>query len=76
MGAGGTDVLLSAAARAHLPIAIECKSHARYAIYKDYAQSSANAEGLEPVLVIKQNHSKPLAVIDLEYFLGLLKERV
>lgn len=73
MGARGCDVLLSAAARRLLPISIECKSHARYAVYKDYEQASSNAEGLEPVLVIKQNKSKPLAIIDLDYFLNLHK---
>ncbi len=74
MGAQGTDVLLSAAARRFLPIAVECKSHARYAVYRDYEQASSNAEGLEPILIIKENKSQPLAIMDLEYFLELLRK--
>ncbi len=71
MGAGGEDILLSPAARRFLPISIECKSHARYAIYNDYEQARANAEKYEPVVIIKQNNSKPLAIVDLDYFLRL-----
>lgn len=73
MGAGGEDLLLSAAARKVLPISIECKSHAAFAVYKDYSQAKANAGKYEPILIIKQNNSKPLAIMDLDYFLGVLK---
>lgn len=72
MGAGGEDILLSAAARKLLPISIECKSHARYAIYGDYEQARANAKSYEPIVIIKQNQDKPLAIMDLDYFLGVL----
>lgn len=72
MGANGDDILLSPRARRYLPISVECKSHAKYAVYKDYAQATENAKGYAPVLIIKQNHSKPLAIIDLEYFMELL----
>lgn len=72
MGAAGEDILLSAAARKLVPLSIECKNHARYAIYKDYNQGVANAGKYEPLLIIKQNHSKPLAIVDLDYFLKLL----
>lgn len=74
MGASGEDVLLSPTARKLLPISIECKNKAAFAVYKDYAQASSNCSGYNPVLVIKQNHSKPLAIIDLGYFLELLYE--
>jgi hypothetical protein len=75
-GTNGEDLQFSPAARAKAPISIECKNRAAFAIYKDYAQATTNANKYNPVLVIKQNRSKPLAVIDLEYFLDLLKERV
>lgn len=75
-GTNGEDLQLSPAARALAPISIECKNRAAFAIYKDYAQATTNAGRNNPVLVIKQNRSKPLAVVDLEYFLDLLKERV
>lgn len=69
MGSQGEDILISPYARAFYGFSVECKSHAKYAVYKDYEQAKANAGGHEPILVIKQNHSKPLVVMDLEYFL-------
>lgn len=72
MGAQGEDLLISPAARQLLPISIECKSHAKYAVYKDYAQACDNAKDYEPVLIIKQNHSDPLAIVDLDYLLDLI----
>ena len=75
MGAGGEDLLLSPTARKLLPISIECKSHARYSVYKDYEQASANAGKYEPIVIIKQNHSRPLAIMDLNYFLELLYDK-
>ncbi len=73
MGSSGEDVQLSVAARRLLPISVECKSNARHAVYSLYAQAVANAKDYEPVLVIKQNKSKPLAIVDLDYFLKLHK---
>jgi len=72
MGAGGEDVLLSPTARACYPVSIECKSKKAFAVYKDYAQAEANAGNWEPVLIIKQDRSKPLAVVDLDYLLHLI----
>ena len=71
MGAGGEDIQLSTEGRRVLPVSIECKSLARIAIYTLYQQAVTNARTFEPVLIIKQNNSKPLAVIDLEYWLKL-----
>ncbi len=74
MGASGEDILLSPRARRCLPISLECKSHARYAIYKDYLQAQNNCGDNAPVVIIKQNNSKPLALMDLEYFLKVMKD--
>lgn len=71
MGAQGTDILLSEYAQGKFRYSVECKSHARYAIYSDYEQAKTNAGGYEPLLIIKQNNSKPLAVLDLDYFIEL-----
>lgn len=71
-GANGEDIMLSPAARQILPISIECKNRAKFAVYSDYEQSKQNSGTYEPVLVIKQNKSQPLAVIDLNYFLELM----
>ena len=72
MGAGGEDIILSPAARKLVPISIECKSKKSYAVYKDYRQATANCGDVEPILIIKQNLDKPLAIMDLNYFLELL----
>ncbi|NCV17589.1 MAG: hypothetical protein EBX03_03260 [Rhodobacteraceae bacterium] len=75
MGAGGEDILFSKAAGDRLGISIECKSRDSIAVYNFYAQAKDNCpDDRQPVVIIKQNHSKPLAVIDAEYFVNLLKE--
>ena len=74
MGAGGEDILFSQEAGDRLGISIECKSRSSVGVYAVYSQAADNTpEGREPVLVVKQNHSKPLAVIDAEYYFSLLE---
>lgn len=76
MGATGTDVLLSDLAARHFPYSIECKNHARMAIYALYEQAVANlAEGTKPLLVVKQNRSDPLVVLSLADFMELYESR-
>lgn len=72
MGAGGEDVLLSPAAREVFPFSVECKSNARFAVYKHYTQAQENAKENKPLVVIKQNRSKPLVLLSLEDFMELL----
>lgn len=76
MGASGEDVQLSPFARDLLPVSIECKSHKSMAIYKLYEQAVVNGSTHEPLLVVKANHKKPLAVIDLDYYLKLEEDRI
>jgi len=74
MGAGGEDVQLSPAARKLLPVSVECKAKAKIAIYKDYEQATANAPtNMEPILFVKADRQKPLAVVDAVYFLDMMK---
>ncbi len=75
MGAQGEDVLLSEAARKLLPVSFECKNRAAFAVYKDYVQAETNSQGYEPIQIIKQNHCRPLAIIDAELLLVLLYEK-
>lgn len=70
-GANGEDLQLSSYARELFPFSVECKNRASFAIYKDYAQCKTNAKEYIPLLIIKQNNSKPLAVVDLEQFIQL-----
>jgi hypothetical protein len=77
MGESGEDIKLSPAARQLIPISVECKARKSFALYNDYDQATTNApKGMEPVLFIKGDRKKPLAVIDAEYFLDLMKGRL
>lgn len=74
MGNQGEDVQLSPQARMFLPVAIECKNLARIACFSYYQQAEEHAEGkYEPVVVMKQNRHKPLALIDFDFFLHLMR---
>ena len=74
MGAGGEDILFSKAASDRLNISVECKSRGSIAVYNYYAQAKVNCpDGKEPVLVIKQNKTDPLVVVDAVYYLQLLE---
>ena len=73
MGAGGEDVQLSTAARELFTYTVECKNRKAIAVYKDYEQ--AKTHGLiEPLVILKQNLSKPLALVDAEHFLDLIQK--
>lgn len=60
---------LSTAAKRVFPFAVECKNLAKIAIYKYYEQATANAKDCEPIVVVKQNRSKPLVILDAEWFI-------
>ena len=73
MGAGGVDIKLSALALATFPYSVECKFNERAGpMYKWYDQACYNTyENSEPLLVVKASRQKPLAIVDLDYFLKL-----
>lgn len=76
MGASGEDVLLSPKARKEFPYSVECKCLKSFSIYKHYDQAKTNCpKGAEPLLIIKGNHKKPLAVIDADYFIKLVRKK-
>ena len=75
MGTNGADIVLSELAYSLLKCQIECKSRAMMAVYKDYEQAQTHGSS-EPIVVIKQNRSKPLAVMDLDYFIQLLRKAI
>jgi len=72
MGAGGEDVQLSSSARRMFPYQTECKSKAQYSVYKDYQQATEHGE-CEPLLIIKANNKNPLAIVDAEHFISLVR---
>lgn len=75
MGAGGEDLIMARAARQKFPYSIECKNQEAVNVWKSYEQAKENSGDYEPLLVIKRNNSKPLVVVDAEYFVRLHDER-
>ena len=75
MGAGGEDLIMARAAREKFPYSIECKNQEAVNVWKSYEQATENSGNYEPLLIIKRNNSKPLVVIDAEYFVRLHDER-
>ena len=71
MGQSGDDIQLSEKAFGLFKYSVECKNLAKVAIYKFYNQRT-NPRG-EPLLVVKQNHSEPLAVVSLKHFMELVR---
>ena len=74
MGAGGEDLIMSRAAREKFPFSIECKNQEKLNIWDAYKQASENSKDYEPIVVIKKNNYKTLAVIDADKFVKLCQE--
>ena len=74
MGSQGEDLIMARAAREKFPLSIECKNQEAVNVWKSYTQAAENSGEYEPVGVIKRNQSKPLVVIDAEYFVSMFKE--
>ena len=72
MGASGEDVMLSPRARVLFPYSVECKNVEKLNIWQAYKQASANSGDYEPIVFVKRNHHKPLAVVDAEHFIGVI----
>ena len=73
MGSQGEDVILGNESRKKFPLTVECKNQEAVNVWKSYEQCQDNCKGYEPCLVIKRNRSKPLVVVDAEYFVSLFK---
>ena len=71
MGAGGEDLIMARAAREKFPMSIECKNQEKVNVWESYKQAEDNSKDYEPVVVIKRNNSKPLVLVDAEYFVKL-----
>lgn len=75
MGSGGVDIQLSEAAKKAFPFSVECKSHNAFSAYGYYDQAIANCKAdTIPLVIIKGNHRKPLAIVDAEFFIWMSKE--
>ena len=71
MGAGGEDLIMARAAREKFPYSIECKNQESINIWKSYEQAKENAGDYEPIVVLKRNNTKPLVLVDADYFVKL-----
>ena len=71
MGAGGEDLIMARAAREKFPYSIECKNQESINIWKSYEQAKDNAGGYEPIVIVKRNNTKPLVLVDANYFIKL-----
>ena len=73
VGENNADIkLLSHTAKKFLPYSVECKNRNDFkGIYNGFRQAVKHSPR-EPVLVIKTNREKPLAIIDLDHFFKLL----
>jgi len=73
MGVNGVDVQLSTAAYERFPYDIECKNTERMTtLYNYYEQAISHDSGGEPLLIVKMNHKKPLAIVDAEHFIKVV----
>ena len=75
MSENGADVkLMSLTARKLFPYTVETKNREEYkTIFKHWKQTKSHGP-LEPLLIIKSNRQRPLAIIDMEHFFNLLDD--
>ena len=72
-GQNGPDLILSKVAKKLVPFNWELKSQERMAtVYKWFAQASKNTKEI-PVVVGKMNSRAPLAILDFDNFIELIK---
>lgn len=76
MGSNGEDIVMSPLAEAMFPYSVECKNVERLNIWKAVEQAEANVErGKIPILAIRKNRTRPLAVVPWEHFMTLVQGR-
>ena len=72
-GSNGEDLKISRIGRRLIPYQFECKNQQKLlTLYKFFRQAQKYGK-LNPVLIVKLNSRKPLAVIDLDHFISLIK---
>ena len=76
MGAGGEDLIMARAARKKFPYSIECKNQEKVNIWDAYDQAQENSGDYEPIVVLKRNNTKPLVLIDADYFVRLHNDKL
>ena len=74
MGAAGEDIMMARSARNLFPFSIECKNQQSLNIWKAYEQAEENSGDYEPIVFLKRNNTKPMVLVDAEYFVKLHKK--
>lgn len=74
MGQNGEDIQLSPAARRKFPYNIEAKNKATSQVHTYYAQAKTHGS-YEPLVVVKKDRDIPLAIVSLDHFLELVKQK-
>lgn len=69
----GDDLMMSPAARAIYPFAIECKNQETLNIWEALAQVEARAGTRIPVVFFKRNKSKVYVTLEAEKFIFLMR---
>ena len=70
----GEDLIMGVQTKKIFPYSIECKNQEAVNVWKAYEQCSSNtSKNVESLVIIKRNKSKPLALVDAEYFINLHK---
>ena len=65
---------MARAAREKFPFSIECKNQEALNVWKAYEQAEENSGDYEPIVFLKRNNTKPLVLVDAEYFVKLYKK--
>jgi len=72
-GQNGEDLKISRIARRLIPFQFEAKSQQKFKVLYSFYDQACKHGRYEPVLVVKQNSRRALAVIDLDQFIDLIK---
>jgi|TARA_Y100000294_G_C8434278_1_gene288094 hypothetical protein len=72
-GENGEDLKLSRIGRRLISYQFECKNQEKFKILYSFYDQGVRHGKHEPVLVIKQNTRRALAIIDLDQFIDLIK---
>lgn len=76
MGESGMDIKYSPKAKPLIPYAIECKNQEQISIWSAIEQSEKNCpDDMTPTLIFKRNRSKTYAVIELDKFIELIRDK-
>ena len=75
MSETGADIkLTSHTARKLFPYSIECKNRQDFKTLYNYFNQARRHVALEPLLVVKMNRERPLAIIDLDHLFQLIED--